>query len=215
MSLLIEGANIAGVEESDALLDAIALHKPDVVILTEAYHYSQHVPGYQRVQYSKKHGAEARDVLVLVKDGLKIKRRALIKMTQAWYGPFTLRKRAPRRYIVVVVVKDGVKYPIMAVHFPPGGPQGGVKTRGRNKSAWRASAKRVRRWLRLRALAVAAGDFNADKQDVKKYVAPAGAIVDMASNVDGAVAKAGELNVTVLPHPRKMHGWFLARVFPA
>lgn len=214
MTLLLEHGNIAGVEESDALLDAIAANKPDVVVLTEAYHYNQHVPGYQRVQYSKKHGAEARDVLVLVRDGLKIKRRALIKLTRAWYGPFTLRKRSPRRYIVVTVVKDGVKYPIMAVHFPPGGPAGGVKTRGRNKGAWHESARRVKRWLRRRLLAVAIGDFNADKADVKQYVAPKGAVVEMASNVDGVAAKANEVTITRLNAPKKMHGWFIARVYP-
>jgi hypothetical protein len=215
MSLTIQGGNIAGVDKSPALLDAIAFHKPDVAVLTEAYHYDQDVPGYQRVQYSKKHGAEARDVLILVRDGLKIKRRALVKLTKAWYGPFTLRKRAPRRYIVVVVIKDGVKYPVMGVHFPPGGPNGGVKTRGRNRSAWRQSARRVKRWLRIRSLAVALGDFNGNGKDVREFVAPKGAIVDMASNVDGAAAKAGELNVISIPHPRKMHGWFRGRVFPA
>lgn len=210
MTLTLFAANIAGAVQHDRIAEVIAKHEPDVVVFTEAYHFGQEIPGYDVIRYSRKHGPEARDIVVLVRHGVKIKRRALKKMTRAWWGPFTLRKRAPRRYIVLKVVKDGVGWPVMAVHFPPGGPSGGIKTRGRNKGAWDESALSTRRWLAIRARAVVAGDLNANRAAVQKHVAPGNARVVMASSVDGTVVKGASITARHLPAPKGMHGWFLA-----
>jgi hypothetical protein len=211
MSLVVQGANIAGVKECDCLLDEIASHKPDAVVLTEAYYWRQDVPGYTTISWSKKnHGAEARDVVVLVRDGVRIKRKRLKKMIRGWWGPFTGRKREPRRYPVVVLVKDGVTWPLLAAHFPPGGASGGIKTRGRNKGAWHESARKAKRWLRRRIQAVLLGDLNENTAGVKKHVAPKRGHVAMASNVDGAVAVGASISIRRLNAPPKMHGWFVA-----
>lgn len=205
MSLVVFAGNIAGATRIPRLLDA--LDGADAGVLTEAYHFGQVVPGYRLVRFSMKHGAEARDVSVLVRDGVQVKARRLKKMGVNWWGPFTRRKRAPRRYPVLVLIKDGKRWPLLAAHFPPGGPSGGIKTRGRNKGAWHESAIRCRRWLALRDRAVIVGDLNAKHSDVSKHVAPSNAEVHMISGVDGALAKGATIAARKLNAPAGMHGW--------
>lgn len=210
MTLTVFHGNIAGARDCDHLLTLLAVAQPDVAVLTEAYHWAQDVPGYELVHYSAKHGPEARDVAVLVRHGVTIARRRLKKLAREWWGPFTLRKRQPRRYVRLGLDKDGVRWPLEAVHYPPGGPSGGTQTRGRNRAAWHESARSTRRWLRLRVRAVAVGDFNANGAALRKHVAPKGARVVMASNVDGVAAKGCHVTVKRLTAPARMHGWFIA-----
>lgn len=205
------GANIANASRSPELAAYLATYHPDVVVLSEAYRWRHEISGYQTLKWSKRrHGPEARDLMVLVRDGVKVKRKRLRKMDRRWFGPFTLRRREPRRYPVVVVKVDGVRWPILAAHLPPGGASGGVRTRGRNKGAWHESARKIKRWLRKRPRAVVAGDLNDNRASVKKHIAPKRGRVVMASNVDGVVAVGARITLKRLPVPTGMHGWFLA-----
>jgi hypothetical protein len=210
--------NMGSKDRVGRLLTVLEQHKPDVAVLSEAYHLRDdlaEIPGYTRVQYSAKHGPEAPDVAVLVRHGVRIKRRALRKMLEAWWGPFTGKRRAPRRGVVVVLVlQDGTKWPMLAGHGPSGGPSGGVKTRGRNRPAWLEFAKVCRRFLRLRRRAVVVADFNADKADVRKHAAPKRADVCMSSNVDGVAVVGGTARLHQLEDPADMHGWALVTLNP-
>lgn len=212
MSIDLQGGNIAGAHGSARLLSVIAAHRPHGVVLTEAYHFDQHVPGYSLERLPKRYGAEAHDVALLVRDDVEVDRRSAKAMVEHWFGPFTRRRRDPRVYPVRALRVDGVRWPVLGAHLPPGGPSGGIKTRGRNKTAWHESAHAVRRWLRLRRRAVALGDFNANGQDVRDLIAPKGAKVAMASNVDGAIVKGATVTVTRLDAPDGMHGWFIAYI---
>ena len=209
--LILEHANIAGARECPHLLRKIKRYRPDVVILTEGYRWAQDVPGYERVTWSpRKHGAEARDVVVLVRHGVGIARKRLKKMVRDWWGVFGAGRRQPRRYQDLDLDVDGTLWPVLGVHFPPGGPSGGRKIAGRNAGAWHESARKTRRWLSRRPRAAAAGDINADGDDVREYVAPAGARVAMATSVDGVAATGATIALRKLRAPAGMHGWFVA-----
>ena len=212
--LILQHANIAGARECRRLLRQIKRHQPHAVILTEAYRWAEDVPGYERVTWSpRKHGAEARDVVVLVRHDVPITRRRLKKMVRDWWGVFGAARpprREPRRYPVLDLDVDGIVWPLLGVHFPPGGPSGGRKIAGRNAGAWHESARKTKRWLARRVLGVAIGDLNADRDDVRTYVAPPGARVAMATSVDGLAAVGATATIRKLRAPAGMHGWFVA-----
>jgi hypothetical protein len=218
MSLTVFAGNIAGATSVPRLPDALG--HAHAGVLTEAYHFAHSPAGYRLVRgtdglsakQARKLGSEAHDVAVLVRDGVRVRRVRVKKMTKPWWGPFTKKRREARRYLVVVLEveqPDGTwrRWPMLAVHFEPGGPSGGIKTRGRNKGAWHDSARRSKRWLRLRKRAVLVGDENAKRADIVKHVAPKGAHVVTISGVDGAVAVGASITARRLDAPAGMHGW--------
>lgn len=220
--LVLQGGNIAGVANSERLDESVTSHRPHVGILTEGYHWTGEIDGYRIVRATdglsarraKALGAEAHDVILAVRDDVELVKVRVKKMTRPWWGPFTRRRREARRYLVLVIRVDGVRWPVLAVHFEPGGPSGGRKVGGRNKGAWRDSASVTKAWLRKRRRAVAIGDFNANGADLRRLVAPKGAHVVMASSVDGVIVKGARTTLRKLHAPKGMHGWFTATLTP-
>lgn len=218
--LTIFHGNVAQVRRLPQIERVLNDHDPDVLVLTEAYHLGPwlrgQLDGYRLVQWGRAHGAEAGDVAILVREGLRVRGRRLHKMRTRWYGPFRFPRsiREPRRFPRVTVVKAGVAWPILGVHFPSGGPSGGSMTKGKNAPAWHECARVTRRWLRRRPRAVVVGDLNSKRADVVQYVTPPGALVGMASNVDGLIVKGATANLRRLDSPAGMHGWFLATITP-
>lgn len=221
MTLVLWAGNIAG--RNPDLADA--LNGAHAGIATEAYHLTKSPAGYRLVRatdgltakQASKLGAEAHDVAALVRDDVRVRRVRVKKMTKPWWGPFTKKRRQARRYLILVLEVEQVdgtweRWPVLAVHFEPGGPSGGILTRGRNKGAWRASARWSRRWLRRRRRAVLAGDINGNAAAARKHIAPKGAHVAMASNVDGVITTGASITIRRQPTPKGMHGWFTATI---
>ena len=205
--------NAASKSSVPALVRWVRTYRPDRIVITEAYRLGpwleENLPGYERIQYGKTHGAEAPDVAVLARrETVDVQRRRLRKMTMPWWGPFTLRKRKARRLVVVVFVKYGVVIPTLGGHFPSGGASGGTRTRGRNKDAWMECATAVKRWMKRRPLAIATCDFNDNGHAVRNHCAPKGATWRKHSNVDGDLSKGcAAVHVRQLDDPDGMHGW--------
>jgi endonuclease/exonuclease/phosphatase family metal-dependent hydrolase len=216
------GGNIAGRKKVRRLRSLLREWQPDVVVLTEAYWARPFLLalaaafGYRLRQYGRHHGAEAPDIAVLVRRSSNIVSRVLVKMREVWWGPFRFpaSKRRPRRYSQFELDSSGRRWDVEAIHFPPGGPEGGVLTRGKNKTAWHESAAQVRGFLTHSELAVALGDFNANRGALREHVAPEGAHVAMASSVDGVVTKGARITMHRLDAPAGMHGWFVADLTP-
>jgi hypothetical protein len=211
--------NIAGHREVPELLPVLRTWRPHAAVLTEAYNvraWAEGIDGYDLIQYRRRFGREATDIAVLVRSDVAIRRTRLMMLLRAWWGPFGGGKREPRRFTLAVLVVASVVWPLLGVHFPPGGAEGGVRTRGRNRPAWHESAGRVRRWLRRHRRALVVGDFNDDETDVREHVAIKRAKVAMASDVDGAIGVGCRVvAVDKLKAPDDMHGWMIVTAVAA
>ena len=138
-------------------------------------------------------------------------------MDKPWWGPFRFprSKRRPRRFQGFDLRVDGRLWGLLAVHFPPGGPSGGILTRGRNRDAWHEAARHTTQFLAVTDLGVALGDFNANRGELREHVATDGTRIAMASNVDGVMTTGAHTTMHRLSAPAGMHGWFVADLTPA
>jgi hypothetical protein len=221
----VAGGNIAGRRKVRRLRALLRHWRPDFVVLTEAYWARPFLLvlaatfGYQLRQYARRHGAEAPGIAVLIRKAtMEILERELVKMRQPWWGPFNFprSKRRPRRFSRFALRhrQTGQEWDTEAIHGPPGGPRGGILTRGKNAPAWAEFADHERDFLAGIDLGFATGDFNADGADLRKHIATEGVQVAMASGVDGVAAKGAHVTMHRLDAPAGMHGWFVADLTP-
>lgn len=215
--------NIAGRARVRRIRRRMRLHKDDVLILTEAYNARPALRewcdlyGYVLRQPSRRvYGLEGPDVAMVVHRGVEITSREVDKMTEDWFGPFNYprSRKNPRVMQTLGLRKAGFELDLIGVHFPSGGPSGGIATRGKNADAWHECADHVRRNLGGVQCGAAIGDYNARGADVRKHVAPEGARVVMTSNVDGVCAVGCQVIAKRLRSPRNMHGWMTVRLVP-
>ncbi|GAA1579618.1 hypothetical protein GCM10009789_36720 [Kribbella sancticallisti] len=212
--LKISIANVAGAAKPPVgvILDT---QKPHIMVISEAYRARAHLSevadryGYRLRQYGPDQGAEAPGIALLIKNGVTIKDRSLLKMSEPWW--WKSGKRDPRRYPVVVVGVNGKTWHVVGVHFPPGGPSGGVVVDYKNRAAWIESRKAVQAYAanHPNAPVVAAGDFNATADECRSHFP--GFLVAQGAKVDHALAKKdrGARFDDVIRHdaPNGMHGW--------
>lgn len=188
--------------------------RPHVVVLTEAHRARRHLRGlakqrgYTLRQYRRHVGVEAPGIAVLVRDGVQIKRRWPMPMTRTWRSPIGRRRmHAPRTYARMRLERDGVTWRLLAVHFPPGGPGGGVTLRGANKPAWWESMRRAMKWLRRTdEPSLVLGDINATKDELLGIVGDGIRVVSRA-HVDHAIVRNAEGHADRLTSPAGMHGF--------
>lgn len=219
----VAGGNIAGRRKVRRLRKLLRHWRPDFVVLTEAYWARPFLLalaaafGYRLRQYSRRHGAEAPGIAVLIRKAtIEVVDRHLVKMKRRWWGPFNFprSKRRPRRFQRFALRAEGLLWAALAVHGPPGGPKGGVLTRGKNAPAWAEFADELHDFADGTVLGFAIGDFNGDRDDLLAHATPDGARVAMASNVDGVIAKGARITMHRLDAPAGMHGWFVADLTP-
>lgn len=216
-------ANIAGRRGHRRIRRRMRKRLDDVLVITEAYSARPKLRkwavrhGYELRQPNiVEYGPEGPDVAILVRDDIEITSRDIAKMTEPWWGPFNYpsSRKQPRVMQTLGLRKAGVDFDLMGVHFPSGGPTGGVATRGKNAAAWHECADHVRHNLANTACGAALGDFNARRLDVIEHATPDNGRVVMASNVDGVAAVGCQISVTRLRSPLGMHGWFTTRITP-
>jgi exonuclease III len=149
--LTIFNANLDG-EKEPPVGNIIKDRDPVLCVFCEAYHCHDHLlkvannNGYVLKQYGKSEGAEAPGIALLIRDDWQIDSRSPMKMKEPWW--FNGNKRQPRVYVKLLLVDEDLpgdlNWKIVAVHFPPGGPDGGgSNTGGKNKKAWMESRDRT------------------------------------------------------------------------
>lgn len=198
-------ANIASQKKVPELPPVLTTHKPDVVIITEAYfarEFLKAIKGYRSYQYTAKdYGEEGPDVAVLVRAGAKVSRRRALRMEQRWTSPKG-RQREGRVYPSLNVTTGGYLWRVLGLHFPTTG----------NTSAQVESQQAVRHWFSLGDHpSVGAGDINQRSDEIEKWLPNK---VDMArgTKVDHALYATAEHQKTVRlreDQPEGMHGWLL------
>lgn len=204
----IAHGNIANARTLDAEdLKRLLRDDPLVIGFTEAYRLNQSIAKYDRIRVAGDWGPEENDVAVYVCSDLDVLKVKMKAMHAHWWGPFTGRRRSPRRYYFVKVRDcEGRKHKYLVVHFPPGGPD------GKNSKAWKESARACKRWLKRRRRAVVFGDINANAAEIREYIAPRKALVSMGNRVCGAVYKRYSGTTYSRNAPKGMHGWFATRL---
>ena len=193
-------ANIESARTRPELAILIDQHRPDVVIVLQAYRarvWLNGIPGYQNWQYR---GVEASGIAVLVGSTIKLKRRRALRMTRPWIGPKAGHKHRPRTYPRLRLQKAGHWVRLLPVHLPT----------HNNPAAQAESLAAVRRWVVAvpNVFSVAAGDWNRMVEELVTLQLP----VLTVGKVDHAVTSERPGTVAVcrrLPTPDDCHGWGL------
>lgn len=208
-------ANIEG-EDKPRLGRLLSKRKPHVLVVSEAKRARKHLKGladrkgYRLRQYTRKRGAEAPGIALLIRDGVKIKKRTLLRMDEPWYWSTPSKRHAPRRYPAVDLRVSGQRWLVLGVHFPPGGPKGGHKVDFKNRPAWHESKRAVRRYAARHPNppVLAVGDLNAYAPECRRHFP--GFKVTRGGQVDHAMAKKGRgvrIQWVNRDKPDTGHGW--------
>lgn len=213
--LTVSIANVAG-RPTPPVGEILDAQQPHIMVISEAYHAREHLvgvaerKGYQHRQYLPSHGAEAPGIALLIRNNVTIENRVLLEMTERWWWHSGVRE--PRRYPAVALRAGGRMWHVVGVHFPPGGPDGGVVVDGKNRPAWLESKEAVQAYAARHPNppVVAAGDFNATAEECDNHFP--GFVVAQGGKVDHALVKRDRgARVDAVRHhdaPEGMHGWF-------
>jgi hypothetical protein len=154
---------------------------PDVAILLEAGRYTQALRDTLGTRYR-----------VLVDRRIPMPRWRTITLRISWIGPKAFKRHPGRVFPVVDLGKGttGAKWRIVGIHRTPGGPTGGLLTRGKNKPSWnaehRALAKLAHRKGSLRRALVLAGDQNCQVSDRHPM-----SVGGLAFEIDARIVRTG------------------------
>ncbi|MQA04503.1 MAG: hypothetical protein GEV07_17880 [Streptosporangiales bacterium] len=110
-------------------------------------------------------------------------------MSQPWWWPNAGKRHEPRRYPAVDLRVSGQRWLVMGVHYPPGGPAGGMKVNHKNRRAWLESKRAVQAYAARHPNppVLAAGDLNAYASECRHHFP--GFEVAKGGKVDHAMAK--------------------------
>lgn len=149
----------------------LARFNADVAVLQEAASYHrelQSIPGYRL--YTGSRTREGRSTVVLVRRGIPVPRLRLLVTSRPWWGPKAGKRHVGRTFPVVDLGRwPGPRWRVVGIHRVPGGPTGGVVTKGRNRPEWDEEHAELvqlaqRPSSRKRAL-VLPGDWNVEADD--------------------------------------------------
>jgi endonuclease/exonuclease/phosphatase family metal-dependent hydrolase len=206
-------ANIESRRFSWLLRRHIRIHRPDVVIVEQAYRARPWLRriarklGYAHVQFARgEFGSnEAHGIAVLVRRDVKIKRRMALVMDRRWVGPKAGKWHDPRVYPALVLRKQGVTFRALGIHFPT-----------HNQPAAQAESMRaVKRYFRNHpnSPVVAAGDWNRVAGEMWALADDCDAELLPLGKVDHALVRnVNPRDTERLPKPRYAHGWALYRL---
>ncbi len=115
--------------------------------------------------------AERPDVVVLVSRKLPKPKVTVLRHTAGWVGPHAGIKHQGRKHLDLTIGGDRLRL----VHRVPGGPSGGIQTRGANKPAWIIEDHLLRRgwWEGPRVACI--GDQNSEVGEQVDFVTELGA----------------------------------------
>lgn len=163
---------------------------PHVIALQEATRWGGTIPRYRRVAADDLERPEAAACVLLVHDGVTMRRRRpIVVQGPGWIGPHLDLKHPPRVF-PSVAVKDGRWWELADVHRVTGG-------KGRNAEAYAAEGRALEVWSdhrrpgRSQAML---GDWNGIPRGLAKRV---GGHLHL-HGIDGAVVVNGDAEVTEL-----------------
>lgn len=184
------------------LRELIAAESPDVICLQEAGAHRRRLrvafPGWRVFAP----GGASDGSVTMVRRSLFVRRSSRLRMLVSWVGPKAFRKH-PGRVWGWYDIGVGVRRArVVNVHRTPGGPTGGVLTKGRNKPSWSAEHAALllladKPGSLVRDL-IAVGDWNdppADRhpQSPRSFATSIGArVVTTGSKVDYAIVRGPE-----------------------
>lgn len=142
---------------------------PEVLALFEATRFTTAL----RLRFSRRYRVIRRgsDVVVLVSRKLPKPKVAVLQHTASWIGPHAGIKHYGRKHLDLTIGGDRLRL----VHRVPGGPTGGIQTRGANKDAWVIEDHLLRRdwWQGPRIACI--GDQNSTVGEMVDFITELGA----------------------------------------
>jgi len=149
--------------------EIIADRDPEVLALFEATRFTLRL----RLRFARRYRVIRRrsDVVVLVKRTLPKPKVVVLWHNAAWVGPKAGIQHRGRKHLDLTIGEDRLRL----VHRVPGGPSGGILTRGANRLAWVVEEHLLRRawWEGPRVACI--GDQNAHIGEMVDYVTELGA----------------------------------------
>lgn len=195
-------------EVRDALKILIKETNPDVIVLMEASRMFGHLGGlgykihHSRPRPRKPGNQPAQgNIAILVRDGIPIKKRGVMKMTTFWLGPKHGWPQDPRIYRWVKIKFNGQIWKIGGAHTPFG-EKARVESRGRLVRWFKNATKFVPKRPTVLAL-----DANMNLRDFREAIAqPGGALaagdgIDLIGYKNAVLLLAKNLGRRVSDHP--------------
>lgn len=126
----------------ETLRELTKVHRPDVIVLNEAYRLTGVLPRLRRYEVHQGPNVdEGADVAILVQRRHTIRRRGVLRMREQWTVVSKNRTRAPREYpFLRVRLAGGPVLRVLGIHYPTEHPT--------NETAGRESITRTIRWAR-------------------------------------------------------------------
>lgn len=208
-SLIVQTTNIEDMAKPP-LAPSLLSVKPHVAVIQQGGQATDYLSArgvYRLLQMVK--GAEAREIKVLVREGVKVLRRKRLNMKKRWIGPKIARVHEARTYMAVKVNLPFRAW-VLNVHFPTGGPD------GPNAAAWMESWKRVVAFLKRRR-GVAIGDFNATAGELAKLIKETDFELTSLGKVDHAISnrlRRTKVQRDLPGTPAGVHGWGAVSYLP-
>lgn len=146
----------------------------------------------------KGHTSHNGNIVVLIRNGLKIKNTMIARMSKYWKAPRTGRNQDPRVYRAVKIKKQGVTWKTAGVHLPFG------------QDAQRESATWIRKFIKIThpiRPVVVFGDYNRKEKKVESSIADptkskvAGDKIDLAVYKNCQLVKEHNLGKRGSDHP--------------
>lgn len=161
-----------------SVLEIIADRDPEVLALFEATRFTLAL----RLRFARHYRVIRRrsDVVVLVKRTLPKPKVTVLKHDAPWIGPKAGIKHKGRKHLDLTIGDERLRL----VHRVPGGPSGGIQTRGANRPAWVVEDHLLRRdwWEGPRVACL--GDQNGTVGEMVDYATELGAELIIAGKVD-------------------------------
>lgn len=156
-------------------------HPADVTALLEAGRATPLV----RLRFGRRHRVIRRrsDVTALVPRSLPKPSVSVLRHDVAWIGPKAGISHRGRRHLVL----DWPELRVVIVHGVPGGPSGGIATRGFNRPAWAADQALIATAVSDDKPTIVIGDQNATADEL----APTWAALEMRQVTTGAKVDHG------------------------
>lgn len=164
-----------------ALWAWVRLRRPDVIVLLEATRYAPAIrEAFGKDWCTYRRGS---DVVVMVRRDLPDPKVTEIGHDVAWRGPHAGIAHKGRRWLQL----DWPGLRLVAVHRVPGGPSGGIQTKGANRPAWEAEDFLLATAISTPSPVLIVGDQNAEVSEMRDFMARhglrpiiTGALVDWA-----------------------------------
>lgn len=148
-----------------ALWAFVRTRRPDVIVLCEATRYAPAIrEAFRKDWCTYRRGS---DVVVMVRRDLPEPDVSELEHRTPWRGPHAGIAHNGRRWLQL----DFPTLRLVAVHRVPGGPSGGIQTRGANRPAWEAEDFLLATAVSTDRPVLIVGDQNARVSEMRDFMA--------------------------------------------